>query len=80
MIYIVDIFNLKIIYRHQYVTHPWVFLVGSVFYVLCCAFVLWLSSSGVLCVLCCQFLWNVNSWLPLRCSLTCTQFGIICCR
>jgi hypothetical protein len=26
--------------------------------------------SCVLCTLCCQFLWIVHYWLPLRCSLT----------
>jgi hypothetical protein len=29
-----------------------------------------LSSSSVLCTKCCQFLWFVHSWLPLRFSLT----------
>jgi hypothetical protein len=29
-----------------------------------------LSSSGDLCTQCCQFLWIVHSWLPLRFSLT----------
>ena len=29
-----------------------------------------LSSSYVICTQCCQFLWIVHSWLPLRCSLT----------
>jgi len=29
-----------------------------------------LSSSCVLCTLCCQFLWVVHYWLPLRFSLT----------
>jgi hypothetical protein len=28
------------------------------------------SSSSVLCTCCCQFLWIVQSWLPVRFSLT----------
>jgi hypothetical protein len=35
--------------------------------ILCCVFVL---SSFVLCIPCCQFLWIVHCWLPLRYSLT----------
>ena len=31
----------------------------------CVLFVFILSSSCVLCTQCCQFLWNVHSWLPL---------------
>ena len=38
------------------------------FSVLC--FLFCLSSSCVLCTLCCQFLWIVHSWLPLMFSLT----------
>ena len=33
----------------------------------CVVFFVCLSSS---CVLCCQFLWNIHSWLPLGFSLT----------
>jgi hypothetical protein len=29
-----------------------------------------LFSSRVLCTRCCQCLWIVQSWFPLRCSLT----------
>jgi hypothetical protein len=36
--------------------------------VLC--FLFYLSSYCVLCTQCCQFLWNVHSWLPFRFSLS----------
>ena len=38
----------------------------------CVVFLFWfcLSSSCVLCSQCCQFLWIVNSWLPLQFPLT----------
>ena len=34
------------------------------------SFLLYFSSSCVLCIQCCQFLWIVHSWLPHRFSLT----------
>jgi hypothetical protein len=39
--------------------------IAHLFRFLCC-----LSSSCVLCTQCCQCLWIVHSWLPLRFSLT----------
>ena len=36
----------------------------------CVVFLLCFSSPCVLCTLCCQFLWIVHFWLPLRYSLT----------
>jgi hypothetical protein len=36
----------------------------------CVVFLFCLSSSCVLCTLCCQFLWIVYIWLPLWYSLT----------
>ena len=38
--------------------------------VFCVVFLFCLSSSCILCTLCCQFLWIVHSWLSLRFSLT----------
>jgi hypothetical protein len=40
---------------------------SGVQHTLCCVFALFFF---VLCALCCQFLWIVNIWLPLRYSLT----------
>jgi hypothetical protein len=40
---------------------------SGVHHILCCVFVLFFF---VLCTLCCQFLWIVHFWLPLRFSLT----------
>jgi hypothetical protein len=34
---------------------------------LCCVFVLFFF---ILCTICCQFLWIIHFWLPLRFSLT----------
>jgi hypothetical protein len=34
------------------------------------SFLFCLSSSCIFLTLCCQFLWIVNSWFPLRFSLT----------
>jgi hypothetical protein len=34
--------------------------------VFCVVFLLWLSSSYVLCTQCYRWLWTVHSWLPLR--------------
>ena len=51
------------------------FLVGSVlliFLVFCGVYLLCLSSFNVLCDQCCQFLWIVHSWLPLRFCLDCS--------
>ena len=39
---------------------------SGVQHISCCC----LSLSCVLCAQCCQFLWIVHSWLPLRFSLT----------
>ena len=36
-------------------------------HIVCCVFALFVS---VMCTLCCQFLWIVHFWLPLRYSLT----------
>ena len=38
-------------------------------HILCCVFVLFFFIS---CTLCCQFLWIVHFWLPIRYSLTFT--------
>jgi hypothetical protein len=46
------------------VAHHFNLLCGFLFFLLC------LSSSCVLCAHCCQCLWNVHFWLPLRFSLT----------
>jgi hypothetical protein len=40
---------------------------GGVQHIFCCVFALFIF---VLCALCCQFLWIVHFWLPLRYSLT----------
>ena len=37
---------------------------------LCVVFLFCLSSSRILCTVCCKFLWIVYSWLPLRYSFT----------
>jgi ABC-type multidrug transport system fused ATPase/permease subunit len=57
-------FNIHVAYFICYVC---LFAYYVVQHILCCVFVLF---SFVLCTLCCQFLWNVNFWLPLRYSLT----------
>ena len=41
----------------------------------CVVFLFCLSSSCVLCPQCCQFLWIVHFWLPLRYSLAFIYFG-----
>ena len=50
------------------------FLVGSVLLIVlvfCVAFLLgFVCLRAVVCTLCCQFLWIVHSWLPLRFSVT----------
>jgi len=43
------------------------FAYSGVLHILCCVFVLFVL---VLCTPCCQFLWIVHFWLPLRYSLT----------
>ena len=40
---------------------------SGVQHILCCVFALYVF---VLCTLCCQFLWTVHFWLPLRYSVT----------
>ena len=58
---------------HEYLGSPPVFdgvCVAHLFSFQCYVFLLCLSSSCVLCTQCCQFLWIVHSWLPLRFSLT----------
>ena len=41
-----------------------------------CCFVFYWSSSCVLCIQCCQWLWIVHSWLPIQFSLTSIWFCV----
>ena len=43
-----------------------------------CCLLFCLSLSCVLCTQCCQFLWIVHSWLPLRISITFTTLIYLC--
>jgi len=47
------------------------FTYSGIQHILCSVFVLFFF---ILCALCCQFLWIVHLWLPLRCSLTLILF------
>jgi len=53
--------------RMSYLRHLRLFAYSDVQHILCCGFDLFFF---VLCTLCCQFLWIVIFWLPLRYSLT----------
>ena len=46
----------------------------------CVMFLFWLSLSCVLCTLCCQFLWIVHFWLPLRFIYIITSYIITHCK
>ena len=47
----------------SYLRYLCLFAYSGVQHILCCVFALFLF---VLCTLCCQFLWIVRFWLPLR--------------
>ena len=51
----------------SYLRYLYLFACSGVQHILCYVFVL---LFVVLCTLCCQFLWTVLFWLPLRYSLT----------
>ena len=53
---------------------------SSVQHILCCVFYFFLSSSGILCTKCCQFLWIIHCWLHFRFSLTVTYIIIVMLR
>jgi hypothetical protein len=53
----------------SYLHYLCLFAYSGVQHILRCGFFS-LSSSCVLCTQCCQFLWIVHFWLPLRFSLT----------
>jgi hypothetical protein len=44
----------------------WLIVHSGIQHIFCCVFVLFFF---VLCTLCCQILWIVHCWFPLRCSL-----------
>ena len=44
----------------------------------CVVFLICLSSSCVLCIKCCLFLWIVHFLLPIRYSLTFIKFRVLC--
>jgi len=63
----------ELLARHWHLDSPLVFggiHVALIFLFSMLCFLFCLSSSCVLCTLCCQFLWIVHSWLPFRFSLT----------
>ena len=51
----------------SYLRYLCLFAYSDVQHILCCVFALF---SFVSCTLCCEFLWLVHFWLPLRYSLT----------
>ena len=60
---------------HILFTYLCLFAYSGVQSILCCVFVLFFF---VLCTLCCQFLWIVNFYLPLRYSLTFILCVVFC--
>jgi len=51
----------------SYLRYLCLFAYSGVQHILCCVFALFVFA---LCILYCQYLWIVHSWLPLRVSLT----------
>jgi hypothetical protein len=60
-------FSPQVSMHMSYLRYLCLFAHGDVLHILCCVFVLFVF---ILCALCCQFLWIVHFWLPLRYSLT----------